>query len=153
MNTSGWTTDLSEVEVQTAAATIFQPLVDTSALRDRMARAAGILRSLPELPANISLICEVPESDEHVVLPVGEGIVIGRHEDCDVSIPECTALSRQHFQVQVKHGMVLLKDLSSSNGTYVNDPNSPSVNMRYLRDGDFILAGGLAFLCVIPEEQ
>jgi hypothetical protein len=153
MNTSDWSISLSESDVLSAAVTLFQPMVDTAALRDRMARAAGILRSLPELPTVASLICEMPDSEGHVVVTVSGELTIGRHEECDVSIPECTALSRQHFQIRLEEGVALIKDLGSSNGTRVNDPDSPPIRTRVLRDGDFVLAGGLAFLWTTPTQE
>ena len=145
-SSSDWSANLSEADVRTAASTLFQPVVNTGALRDRVAKAAGILRSLPALPVEPSLVCEVPESDDYVVAPIGEGLVVGRHEDCDVAIPDCLAMSRRHFQVQFFEGAYLIEDLDSRNGTFINEADSERISRRVLRDGDFILAGGLTFL-------
>lgn len=45
--------------------------------------------------------------------------VIGRHNDCRIRIPDAS-VSRQHCEISVKDGRVLLRDLGSSNGTFVN---------------------------------
>lgn len=47
-------------------------------------------------------------------------IVLGRREECDVSIPFDTQVSRQHGLIRVTaHREIWLADASSRNGTYV----------------------------------
>lgn len=46
-------------------------------------------------------------------------LVIGRKPECDVRIP-VPSVSREHCEVRVEGGKVVVKDLGSSNGTYVN---------------------------------
>lgn len=51
----------------------------------------------------------------------GEGIaVIGRSSGCEIVIPG-THLSRRHAELQVQGSGLLVKDLGSVNGTYLND--------------------------------
>ena len=138
----------TEEEVLSAARTMFQGMQDTSALRDRMARAAAIIRVLSSVPSEPSLVYEGDVGDTPVVIPIGEVITVGRHEECDVAIPECTALSRQHFRVSCLGTDCVVEDLNSRNGTFVNDADASPITARVLCDGDFILAGVLAFLFV-----
>jgi len=46
-------------------------------------------------------------------------LVIGRKKECDIRIP-ASSVSREHCEVRIEGGKVLVKDLGSSNGTYVN---------------------------------
>lgn len=46
-------------------------------------------------------------------------LVIGRKPECDIRIP-VPSVSREHCEVRVEGGKVVVKDLGSSNGTYVN---------------------------------
>lgn len=61
-------------------------------------------------------------------------IVIGRSPDCDLWI-EDSAISRKHFKVVVQGEKIQIKDLGSTNGTYVN--GNP-VKESELNDGDKI---------------
>ena len=45
--------------------------------------------------------------------------IIGRLPECNLRI-ESKALSRRHAQIDVKDGSVTVKDLGSTNGTFVN---------------------------------
>lgn len=48
-----------------------------------------------------------------------EGTILGRGKTCDITIPG-THLSRSHVELQVQGGQLLVKDLDSANGTYLN---------------------------------
>ncbi len=73
-----------------------------------------------------------------VELREGESI-IGRSRNSTVHIPE-TTVSRQHASIQVSgQGQVVLSDLGSSNGTFVN---GEKVDLqRELADGDRVMVG------------
>jgi pSer/pThr/pTyr-binding forkhead associated (FHA) protein len=48
-------------------------------------------------------------------------LVLGRREECDVSIPFDTQVSRQHARLQMTpHGELWLTDTGSLNGTFVD---------------------------------
>lgn len=49
-----------------------------------------------------------------------EGTILGRGKTCDVTIPG-THLSRSHAQLLVQGNQLLVKDLASANGTFIND--------------------------------
>lgn len=65
-------------------------------------------------------------------------MVIGRHRDADVSLPE-DAISRRHAELWNEPGQVRLRDLGSTNGTFVNHR---SVEQVQLAHGDLIKVGG-----------
>ena len=46
--------------------------------------------------------------------------VLGRDANCDITIPG-THLSRRHAELAVKDGKLLIRDLNSANGTFVNE--------------------------------
>ncbi len=47
-------------------------------------------------------------------------MVVGRQGSCDITIPN-DGISRQHARIITRPGSILLEDLGSANGTYVND--------------------------------
>lgn len=66
-----------------------------------------------------------------VVPSVGK-LVIGRAANCDVQLP-ANHVSRQHAEVQVSAGKLIVRDLNSSNGTFVNRKR---VTEAELKSGD-----------------
>lgn len=50
----------------------------------------------------------------------GDKMILGRGRDCDIVIPG-THLSRRHAEIRRQSGSLLLQDLGSSNGSYVNE--------------------------------
>ena len=67
--------------------------------------------------------------------------VLGRDSSCDITIPG-THLSRLHAELAVKGGALLIRDLKSSNGTYVNDRK---VTETVLKPGDSVRFDVLRF--------
>lgn len=61
-------------------------------------------------------------------------IIIGRDPDCDITIPS-EEISRQHARIITRPGSILLEDMGSSNGTFVN--NQP-VQKAVVQQGDEI---------------
>ncbi len=70
-------------------------------------------------------------------LPEGE-ILLGRSRSCTVTLPD-PSISRQHAKLLLRHGQVRLRDLNSSNGTYLNDSRVHSETD--VVDGDRIVLG------------
>jgi two-component system cell cycle response regulator len=68
-------------------------------------------------------------------------IIIGRSSKCDVQIDQ-ESVSRNHCKVVNTGKSVLLRDLGSTNGTYVNDT---PIDEHVLRDGDLIKIGRTIF--------
>ncbi len=71
------------------------------------------------------------------VVPVRDGIVIGRVAGCDCVIDDPKA-SRRHARVVVEAGVVEIEDLESSNGTMLN---GKPVTRRLMRSGDEVQIG------------
>lgn len=69
----------------------------------------------------------------------GRGFVIGRGEECRFSLKESEAVSRTHCEFSVRDGRWYVKDLNSTNGTYVNGTR---IYSSIVNDGDIIDAGG-----------
>jgi FHA domain-containing protein len=68
---------------------------------------------------------------------VGVGLTIGRSPDNAVIIDN-PAVSGHHARVYSESGAMILEDLNSTNGTYVNGQHTPR---RLLRSGDVVLIG------------
>ena len=74
---------------------------------------------------------------EERLLDDGE-YILGRSPSCDIVVDDMLA-SRVHAKISVSQGAVILRDIGSSNGVYVN---SARIDMPTpLRDGDRILIG------------
>jgi predicted component of type VI protein secretion system len=66
----------------------------------------------------------------------------GRQEECQLRI-KSSQVSRKHCELFEKHGMLLVKDLSSSNGTFVN---GKKINgQRVMEPGDELGIGPIVF--------
>ena len=64
---------------------------------------------------------------------------LGRSDDCDLTIPGDEEISRQHARAIIKNGKLVIADLRSSHGTYVN--GVPVYGERVVEDGDIIRMG------------
>lgn len=71
--------------------------------------------------------------------------VIGRHTDCQIRIPD-VSVSRQHCELSVADGRVVIRDLGSSNGTYVNRRRISSTE---LAPADLVNVGKFVFVARI----
>jgi len=81
------------------------------------------------------------------------GFIFGRAPDCDCIVDKDPTFSRHHFLLEINPPNVMLKDLGSLNGTYVNDikyggrpkdvapENAKCSEPIALRDGDYIKSG------------
>ena len=77
--------------------------------------------------------------------------VIGRGEDCDLRVPILN-VSRHHSELHLSGDAVTVKDLGSSNGTYVNNQR---INEARLNAGDRLTIGPIVFTVQVdgvPEE-
>ncbi len=77
--------------------------------------------------------------------------VIGRGENCDLRVP-LVSVSRRHCELRVQGQGLKVRDLASSNGTYVNNGRVTEVD---LRAGDRLAVGPIVFTLQVdgePEE-
>jgi len=77
-----------------------------------------------------------------------EEIVIGREKECELFIDDGT-VSRQHAKLVKKWGGIVLTDLGSKNGTYVNHEK---ISEKVLRDGDKVMFGTVKCLYRNPGD-
>lgn len=73
----------------------------------------------------------------------GAPIEVGRSPHAAISLPEVPSLSRNHARLRFDKGRVLLEDLGSRNGTFVNDRAVRGA--AELRSGDRFQAGAVHF--------
>jgi pSer/pThr/pTyr-binding forkhead associated (FHA) protein len=86
------------------------------------------------------LILEIVEGSEAGrQIPLDSVVDIGREPSLPLHLDEDTQVSRRHARVSVQGGQVLVEDLGSTNGTYVND--QPISAPRTLNPGDKVRIG------------
>lgn len=69
-----------------------------------------------------------------------DSIVLGRDLSADISIGE-TSISRKHTEFLISNKEIIVKDLGSTNGTYVNDNKVETNSTHPLQDGDLVRCG------------
>jgi predicted component of type VI protein secretion system len=90
-------------------------------------------------------------SHEGTEIPInGEKFLIGRSESCQLR-PKSDSISRKHCILVIRDGRVLIQDLKSRNGTYVNEKRLPSDRAKILSAGDALKIGKLLFEVVIEH--
>lgn len=75
-------------------------------------------------------------------------LVVGRESDCELRIP-LPSVSRQHCEFVLEDGKITVRDLGSSNGTYVNKER---VEESELSAGDLIAVGPAVFALILDGE-
>jgi pSer/pThr/pTyr-binding forkhead associated (FHA) protein len=69
------------------------------------------------------------------------GITIGRSSSCDIVLTD-SCVSGQHAWIGLVDGKLTLRDLGSTNGTFLNAQLRTSISEAPLRPGDTIFIGG-----------
>src|SRR4051812_11337004 len=70
---------------------------------------------------------------------LGDGVTsVGRQDDCQLRI-KSSQVSRKHCEIFEKKGLLMVKDLGSSNGTFVNGKRIQE--QRVLEPGDELTIG------------
>jgi EAL domain-containing protein (putative c-di-GMP-specific phosphodiesterase class I) len=84
-----------------------------------------------------------PPTSSH---PLGQRLMrVGRHSEANISLQD-TEVSRWHAEIVVRPDSVLVRDLGSTNGTFVNGARVQGLTS--VADGQTIQFGKLAFLLV-----
>ena len=110
-----------------------------SASQERRIAGAG------EIEANVILIAH-PENrtlGTRFRLRPGSVIEIGRSPTSEISFPEVLSISRTHARLEHQGSHVVVEDLGSTNGTYVNDRLIQK--NQQLRSGDRFQVGAVHF--------
>lgn len=76
---------------------------------------------------------------------VRDRCLIGRTVQCDIILDE-PSVSRRHALVWPRDGGILVEDLQSLNGVYLNNRRIESSELS--RDGDFLLVGRFRLLVI-----
>jgi pSer/pThr/pTyr-binding forkhead associated (FHA) protein len=79
--------------------------------------------------------------DGHMVEVEGPSALVGRHSEADLQLPR-TEVSRRHCRLLFDNGGWRVVDLSSTNGTFVNEVR---VEEAELHPGDHLRIGGFEF--------
>ena len=79
-----------------------------------------------------------------------EKFLIGRSESCQLR-PKSESVSRKHCVIVMKDNRVLIQDLNSRNGTYINDKRLPIDKAKVLKTGDQLRIGKLVFEILIEH--
>ncbi len=97
---------------------------------------------------SVSLVL-VREDGRQTEVPLKRAVlVLGRQTDCQIRIPG-GGVSRYHCELTVGDGVASLRDLGSSNGTYVNRKR---ITQQDLAAGDLICVGEMVFVLRINDE-
>lgn len=83
------------------------------------------------------------------VFPIQNNAVIGRQSECEISIPS-EEVSRRHAELKVTADGVMVEDLGSSNGTYVNDRR---ITRQLMKAGDELRLDTIRFLLLAPGQE
>ena len=90
---------------------------------------------------DVKLVMFKPNGQRKDIAVAKKLIIIGRGENCEVQIP-LENVSRRHCEISFTGQEVKVKDLASSNGTYVNNKR---VNETTLKAGDRLVVGPVVF--------
>ena len=76
-------------------------------------------------------------------LPPSKVLTIGRSSSADISMPQVQSMSRLHARLRHLGSRVVIEDLGSTNGSYLND--QPVMEPRTLTSGDRFQVGAAHF--------
>ena len=125
---------------------------------EERAKAADAAKSLFYVGTRLKL--EVTESGEIMLRDVNGDLVVGRADNVTDYIPEIDltphgayrlGLSRRHAIILREGDRLMVKDLNSRNGTFVNGVIVASGGTQTLRDGDELRFGNLAMRVIFDR--
>ncbi len=90
----------------------------------------------------LSLVMVKPDGTSKEVKIDRGSAIIGREEGCRLRIP-LSSVSRKHCEVKIEDDEVVVQDLGSSNGTFVNGKR---VKQSELAPGDLLCVGPVVFV-------
>ncbi len=135
-----------EKEVLDASRTMASTLAETDVLLDHLRAVKTLLFGSPEPPSEPSIIYFDPAGVIHL-RPVGSSLVFGRSPGCDVCFAGHREISQRHFSIVPWQPDFVLRDLGSTNGTFVNG-DKLRIDQHILRDGDLIRVAAFQFAFV-----
>ncbi|MFN0132566.1 MAG: FHA domain-containing protein [Phycisphaerales bacterium] len=93
-------------------------------------------------PVELMLVYVTPDGKTKDVPMKRQRLVFGRQAGCDVRVPSA-GVSREHCEIRVEDGKAMIRDLGSSNGTYVDQHR---VREAELSAGAVVTVGPAIFL-------
>lgn len=78
--------------------------------------------------------------------PLRDGLMLGRSRECDIFI-ESQEISRQHARMRVRPDSIVVEDLNSTNGTFINDQR---ITTEAMQPGDELRLDTIRFVLVAP---
>lgn len=100
---------------------------------------------------SVELILENKNANVFTV-PVENTMILGRGEECDLRIAS-NSVSRKHCRLEVKGDTVAIRDLGSSNGTFINNRRLPEKKAVKLVHGMVIKIGPMVAKVNIPGAE
>jgi len=100
---------------------------------------------------DVKLVMFKPSGERKDLPVVNPVTVLGRGDECDLRVP-LKSVSRRHCELTLSEDELKVKDLGSSNGTYVNNKR---INEGSVKAGDRLVVGPVVFTVQIdnvPEE-
>ena len=108
-----------------------------------------VVLSAPERATRMKVVLVRFKDDERRdIALINETTMIGRRNDCALRI-QAGDVSRQHCQISLTENEVIVKDLDSSNGIFVNGEH---VEEMKLSAGDQLMIGPVVFVVQIDGQ-
>jgi serine/threonine-protein kinase len=115
-----------------------RPLVPRSASTQPVAPSAPTPAAAPAPSAPAAKKWKLVQNDGRESHDLGaESAVVGRDRSCNIVLTH-PAVSRRHARISVQGGQVVLEDLKSANGTFVNNARVEKINVA---EGDVVRFG------------
>lgn len=122
-------------------------VTDTDLLEVKMVKK--LLKAMDRENAPSLEVLEGPEAGKLFALEEkNQDVVIGRDPACEFVI-DSNVISRKHVRIEKRFDTVIVHDLDSKNGTFVNRER---VKEKRLQDGDIVHLGTLALSFKNPQE-
>ena len=83
-------------------------------------------------------------------ISVERDMLVGRHQDAEILL-QSTDISRKHAALLFRDDHVWVKDLKSTNGTFVNGERVEQEQEIELHDGDMLQFASFIFMILAPE--
>ena len=83
-------------------------------------------------------------------ISVERDMLVGRHQDAEILL-QSTDISRKHAALLFRDDHVWVKDLNSTNGTFVNGERVEQEQEIELHDGDMLQFASFMFMILAPE--
>ncbi len=97
---------------------------------------------------NVTLVLVQEDGSKKPVSMKKDRLVVGRKPECTIRVP-VSSVSREHCEVVIAGDKLMVRDLGSSNGTYVNRER---VQEAELNPGDVLAVGPAVFVVVIDGQ-